>query len=175
MRTRVRLPPPPPNKRQTRPHTESGCATGFLFLCIVSDSRCFRRVGATTPITPVSGLRFANPASKRSASRRRVPQGWHRVSGAQIRRTPLLFRLEILRIVTPPFSGPRPVSCIFSCNRCLAISSANWLILFMIPSNRSLMSMVGRSSLWVLIASPLTYRVAVGCVEVQERRENAPQ
>ena len=50
----------------------------------------------------------------------------------------------------PPFSGPRPDSCIFSCNRCLAISSANWLILFMIPSNRSLMSMVGRSSFWFM-------------------------
>jgi len=40
----------------------------------------------------------------------------------------------------PPFSGPRPVCCIFSCSRCSAISPANWLMLSMIPSNRSLMS-----------------------------------
>ena len=49
----------------------------------------------------------------------------------------------------PPNSCPRPVSCIFCCNRCSAISSVNWLILFMIYIKQVVDVLAGRS-LWVL-------------------------
>jgi hypothetical protein len=77
----------------------------------------------------------------------------------EIPHTPLLFRLKILRILAPilrtssgflhfslqPLFGDLACLCVPHADR-----SANWLILFMIPLNRSSMSMVGRSSLWVL-------------------------
>lgn len=72
----------------------------------------------------------------------------------KIRHTPLLFRLTIFRIL-PPFSGPRPVCCIFSRNRCSAILSENWLILFMIEV-KQVVDLHGRSLL--IVGYALTYR-----------------
>ena len=146
--------PEPSRERLSSPqemawHRHALCKTKPLLPCRRAN-QMYLIVGRNNLTTPSSGrvLFFCVLSSNYTAFRvLALPLPDHSIFGKLV-----ISRFSFtskLSAFLPPNSCPRPVSCIFCCNRCSAISSVNWLILFMIYIKQVVDVLAGRS-LWVL-------------------------